>query len=308
MVNYGQHQGAGNPGPFSDPYGAQQQYTRPPQSQTVPRPPPVAPEKKKTKTIRNDVNLKKNTLVMVQSEEDPSLWYPQFKFDAGAPCSVSVFYMATEDLEDKLSLRASLQSPGKRVFYEKKLGCVFPPPEMDKAEYRNYGVTPDLYTEDQLKAEKSENGGRRQTWPVAVRLECVVPSEALEDHSLASLAPGCPMEPWIQSQTTYGCLVKHENSYTLKVHKQKIWVQGTAYELQEIYGLENANNHGRPADSDDIGTECVICMSEPRDTTLLPCRHMCLCHECAQMLRTQTNKCPICRTQVKSLLEITLKS
>ena len=84
--------------------------------------------------------------------------------------------------------------------------------------------------------------------------------------------------------------------------------QGTAYELQEIYGLENANNHGRPADSDDIGTECVICMSEPRDTTLLPCRHMCLCHECAQMLRTQTNKCPICRTQVKSLLEITLKS
>jgi len=54
----------------------------------------------------------------------------------------------------------------------------------------------------------------------------------------------------------------------------------------------------------DIGRECVICMTEPRDTTVLPCRHMCLCSGCADLLRHQSNKCPICRSTVKSMIEI----
>ena len=45
-------------------------------------------------------------------------------------------------------------------------------------------------------------------------------------------------------------------------------------------------------------------MSEPRDTTVLPCRHMCMCSECAKVLRLQSNKCPICRTSIESLLQI----
>ena len=28
---------------------------------------------------------------------------------------------------------------------------------------------------------------------------------------------------------------------------------------------------------------CVICLVNNRDTTVLPCRHMCMCHECAQV-------------------------
>ena len=50
------------------------------------------------------------------------------------------------------------------------------------------------------------------------------------------------------------------------------------------------------------GSDCVICLSEPRSTALLPCRHLCLCADCAQQLRFQTNKCPICRTLISSLL------
>jgi hypothetical protein len=49
---------------------------------------------------------------------------------------------------------------------------------------------------------------------------------------------------------------------------------------------------------------CVICLVNERDTTVLPCRHMCMCHECAQELRKQTSKCPICREHVESLLYI----
>ena len=52
---------------------------------------------------------------------------------------------------------------------------------------------------------------------------------------------------------------------------------------------------------------CVICLNKDRDTTVLPCRHMCMCHECAQELRKQTSKCPICRNHVESLLHIKMQ-
>jgi hypothetical protein len=50
------------------------------------------------------------------------------------------------------------------------------------------------------------------------------------------------------------------------------------------------------------GSECVICLTEKRTTAVLPCRHLCLCAECAQQLAFQSNKCPICRGPCASLL------
>lgn len=50
--------------------------------------------------------------------------------------------------------------------------------------------------------------------------------------------------------------------------------------------------------------DCVICMSEKRDTLILPCRHLCLCKSCANNLRTQSNNCPICRVPFNALLQM----
>ena len=112
------------------------------------------------------------------------------------------------------------------------------------------------------------------------------------------------------------------------VLKQKIWVHGSSYELQEIYGID-ACAAGAPASSStdpssstadpsstaafaaaDEGKECVICLCEPRDTTVLPCRHLCMCADCARQLRAQPsgNVCPICRNPCESLLEIKVVS
>lgn len=55
---------------------------------------------------------------------------------------------------------------------------------------------------------------------------------------------------------------------------------------------------------EDGGLECVICMSEMRDTLILPCRHLCLCQACADSLRYQANNCPICRSPFRALLQI----
>ena len=56
------------------------------------------------------------------------------------------------------------------------------------------------------------------------------------------------------------------------------------------------------------GTECVICLSEPKTTTVFPCRHLCMCRDCAKMLATQSNRCPVCRSVIEGMLEIKVKA
>ncbi|KAJ3445610.1 hypothetical protein M0812_11496 [Anaeramoeba flamelloides] len=52
--------------------------------------------------------------------------------------------------------------------------------------------------------------------------------------------------------------------------------------------------------------ECVICLDADPDTTILPCRHCCVCHECAELLRMKSDKCPMCRGIIKSLIQINI--
>lgn len=89
-----------------------------------------------------------------------------------------------------------------------------------------------------------------------------------------------------------------EDGAVVKVMSEDKSAYRADYEVQELYGL-------RPEVEVDGGRECIICMSEPRDTVVLPCRHICFCSHCANIMRTQCEKCPICRQRVASLLQFT---
>ncbi|KAF3818926.1 hypothetical protein GH733_012343 [Mirounga leonina] len=101
---------------------------------------------------------------------------------------------------------------------------------------------------------------------------------------------------------------KHvDGSFSVKPLKQKQIVDRVSYLLQEIYGIENKNNQEtKPSDEEnsDNSSECVVCLSDPRDTLILPCRHLCLCNSCADTLRYQASNCPICRLPFRALLQI----
>ncbi|KAL8242603.1 hypothetical protein R6Q59_012905 [Mikania micrantha] len=60
-------------------------------------------------------------------------------------------------------------------------------------------------------------------------------------------------------------------------------------------------------DDPGSGTESVICMTESKDTVVLPCWDMCLCIECAKTLRFQS-KCPICYQPIEELAEIKINT
>uniref|UniRef100_A0A671RJH9 E3 ubiquitin-protein ligase n=1 Tax=Sinocyclocheilus anshuiensis TaxID=1608454 RepID=A0A671RJH9_9TELE len=98
-----------------------------------------------------------------------------------------------------------------------------------------------------------------------------------------------------------------DGSFSVKPLKQKQIVDRVSYLLQEIYGIENRNNQETKSTEDensDNSSECVVCLSDLRDTLILPCRHLCLCNACADTLRYQANNCPICRLPFRALLQI----
>jgi len=105
----------------------------------------------------------------------------------------------------------------------------------------------------------------------------------------------------ITLQITYANLVRSsDDSFSIKPLKQNVWYNGRCYVIHEMFGLENEKNEG--------GRECIICMSDSRDTVMLPCRHMCLCNKCAEELRHQSNMCPLCRSKIKHMVEIKIST
>lgn len=276
------------------PYGAQQQQQ---QQQPAPAPQPTGEQTTRTTTIRNHVNLKKNTLAV--TPVGPGKLKVTFTFDANVECSCSVFLVASENPKEGCRLTPhGDRPPPARTQHPRGLGQKFD---------SDAGVLDLTSVPEERLTSATPNA-----FPVIVRLECVTgvpgdspPGTKLNDVALPHPA-GTKLETWTQSQTTYATLNrKDDGGWGITPVKQKIWVDGVSYELQEIFGIENCGTAGMPgAEGGDDGKECVVCLSEPRDTTVLPCRHMCMCSGCARMLRHQNNKCPICRTVVESLLEI----
>jgi len=241
-------------------------------------PAPVAPVQK-TYTIRNDVNLKKGTMRLVRDPASPSLHDLEFTFDASTECGITVYYYAKE----------SVSSDGTLSFTPLKPSGAVPPDTRSKGLGQTYRVRQPLdvaeYSMDELQCPPGS--GR---FPIVVCLESKAKSA-------------------VNAQTTFANAVFTDSAASAVPLKQKIQVGQTLYELQEIYGIEGSGDAAEGGDGDDGNArECVICMTESRDTTVLPCRHMCMCSECANVLRMQAEKCPICRSPIESLLQIKISS
>lgn len=156
--------------------------------------------------------------------------------------------------------------------------------------------------------KKSVSGGRS-----------VSPTMMAESRENA-VSPISPDQGGCGIGSQFICLNISENRQELTVLKQLLVHNGELFELDEVYGLDTEAGGGvspqaaeddaattaaaGPLDAadDDSDTVCVVCLTNPKDTMILPCRHLCLCSECAGPLKQQTNKCPMCRAKIDRLM------
>lgn len=114
----------------------------------------------------------------------------------------------------------------------------------------------------------------------------------------------------VTRQLTYAKLAGEADKYAVSVSKQRVVCGGRCAQVETLYG----NFGGRPRQSaskgevgidSGEGTDCVICLTNPRDTAIMPCRHLCLCGTCANVTSsTWSFQCPVCRARVAAMVKL----
>lgn len=245
------------------------------------------------KTLRSLVNIRKDSLRLVrykdgadsptEDSEKPRILYSlEFTFDADARVAITIYCQAAEEFLNGMAVYSpkspTLQS--ETVHYKRGVSQHFSLPsfKIDFSEWKDDELNFDL---------------DRGVFPVVI--------QAMVDE-------GDVVEVTGHAHVLLAAFEKHvDGSFSVKPLKQKQIVDRVSYLLQEIYGIENKNNQEtKPSDEEnsDNSNECVVCLSDLRDTLILPCRHLCLCNSCADTLRYQASNCPICRLPFRALLQI----
>lgn len=237
------------------------------------------------KKIKNDVNVHKDTIRLEVDEVNRDCHLVSFTFDAMVDGSITILYFAKEGDNHAFNpVYPDIHVPVK-IPFQKGLGQKFCQPSGSGIDFGFFEI-------DDLSRPA---GG--DVFPLVISAESNLSSTVMDEDSNNEI-----LNTSAHAQITQAVIEKNnEDHFQVKVIKQILWVDGVRYELREIYGISDSNEI---IDDKDSGKECVICMTEPKDTAVLPCRHMCMCSECAKELRLQSNKCPICRQPIEELLEI----
>jgi len=231
----------------------------------------LPPKPHKTQSVKCPVNLIKSSLQIIPVDETKKNYRLQFILDVNETCTVKVYYVATETKYDDKDFTFEPALNSLPITFQKGLGQLYEQPTREYMDVSQFKEGDLFYTEEST------------TYPVVI----VVDTENKDKRQAAS-------------QTTYATLIHcNDDIWVIKPIKQRIWYDGKSYTIHDIFGIENESDGGR---------DCVICMTEARNTTVLPCRHLCLCGPCAEKLRLQSNKCPICRSTIKSMVEVEFTS
>lgn len=259
----------------------------PPPQQPPPQQPPPYVEHQNAKKVRNDVNVHKDTLRLEVDEQNPDHYLVSFIFDALFDGSITIYYFAKEESNCRFSPLFPEAYMPVRIPFQKGPGQKFRQPS-------GTGIDLGFFELDDL----SKPSPGEDVFPLVISAETSLPLHPTDEHSGDPTPRTSP-----HMQITQAVLEKHNGDpFQVRVIRQILWVNEVRYELREIYGIASSASEG--FNDNDSGKECVICMTEPKDTAVLPCRHMCMCSECAKELRLQSNKCPICRQPIEELIEI----
>jgi hypothetical protein len=281
----------------------------------------AAPQIQHTNTIRSLFSVRKDSLRLVQhnfANGDPGEdYHVEFLYDADVPCKITVLFLAEEICDRTGSIRYKPSNLRASMSYSRNV------PAGSKQTFSFPELIRGIESQKDADIFFSLNS---TVLPLVICMDTSVEQptvrrlleESVTLDELDEILIGCHAFVSIATfeRRHQGC------PFTARILVQKLVTGGAVYILREIYGIERrADDSPQPgdpsspavgetarADADDTenddAKDCVVCMSELRDTMVLPCRHLCLCNPCAEVLRFQSNFCPICRAPFSSLLQI----
>ena len=88
-------------------------------------------------------------------------------------------------------------------------------------------------------------------------------------------------------------LVVHNGHYEIRTMKQEFKSLGLWFNLYDVF------------DSSNEGI-CLICYNKKCNTIILPCKHSFACVLCANHIKQNEKRCPICKNEVDDVIIINL--
>lgn len=97
------------------------------------------------------------------------------------------------------------------------------------------------------------------------------------------------------------CRIVKVNTKTISspvILDDKIVINGKISTINKVFREEDEGN-----DTGFNDGMCLICCSMESTVIAFPCRHCCMCSECAERFSTMTTHCPVCRAVVTELID-----
>lgn len=93
-------------------------------------------------------------------------------------------------------------------------------------------------------------------------------------------------------------------SVTIFQHVLHLNLKEKAYNLMNLYTTANSRCISSP-DVEIDEAACAVCLTNRANTGFLPCRHVCVCNQCAsETMKSSSYRCPICRMSVSGQIQL----
>ena len=90
-----------------------------------------------------------------------------------------------------------------------------------------------------------------------------------------------------------------------RVVSRSVVIDSKIFLLSSIYGAEVEESQAPQAGpGKERESACVICLENQSNVAVLPCRHLCLCKECASSMISHGSKCPMCRKTIQLFIRL----
>lgn len=224
-------------------------------------------EKLNTTAYQNPIKIDRNSIRLEQDAYDKTIFYITFEYTCDRTCYANFYFNAEFTPSSQEMFTPS------EPFKNKVIKIWFPEGKNTKFQDPSLKIDVDYFLKNKIN-------DRKKYFDLIIELYVMDGSRQNVECILAFFF-SITFKP-------------NTNDYKLKYLCQKVKVKNSQwYNIEDIYGLTSEDNL------------CEICCTNPRNTFFLPCKHSYTCQECAILIRTKDDKCPICREKISDSVVLT---